>query len=73
MLIKELKEWVDAMPPEAHVQVMLQECAKTHGYVHYRESEIKDGGWTELEGRYLRVMREHPDRRPAEVADRLLK
>lgn len=71
MTIADLKAWADTMPADALFELMLDECARAHGYTHY--GEVKRGGWVEVEGRYLRVSREHPDRKPAQVAEKLLK
>ena len=69
--IKQLKEWADKLPPDAKVELMLQEVAKANGYNLYKTPE--HGGWVEVQGEHLRVTMEHPERRPAQVAEKLLK
>ena len=71
MTIKQLKEWADKLPPDAKVELMLQEVAKANGYNLYKTPE--HGGWVEVQGEHLRVTMEHPERRPAQVAEKLLK
>jgi hypothetical protein len=74
MTAKELREWVDTLPEDGIVQLMLHECAEGQQYTTYNYEWLKKtGGWVELDGRFLRVMREHPDRRPALVAEKLLR
>jgi len=71
LTIKQLKEWADKLPPDAKVELMLQEVAKANGYNLYKTPE--HGGWVEVQGEHLRVTMEHPERRPAQVAEKLLK
>jgi len=75
MTAKELKEWADSLPPDVSIEFMLAEVAKGVGYTDYRTSDEreKNGGWITLEGEHLRAVSNHPDRRPAQVAERLSK
>ena len=73
MTARELKEWADVLPPDAKVQFMLDEAAIEAGYTDYRSSKDKGDGWMLLDGKHLRIIVEHPDRRPAQVAERLSK
>lgn len=73
MLAKELLEWAQTLPPEARVQVQFAEMAKKEGWTNYTSKVPEDGGWVALTGETLRVVIEHPERRPAQVADRLLR
>ena len=69
MTAKDLKDWADSLPPDAKVELMLAELAKAHGYTKY--GDVANGGWVTIDGEHLRIVIEHPDRRPAQVAERL--
>jgi hypothetical protein len=71
----ELKEWAASLPPDAKVEFMLKEVAVDAGYTDYRTASEKErnGGWVALASDKLRGVLEHPDRKPAQVAERLLK